>query len=77
MFHVKHRNLYSRWNLDILSIYGGTMIYFDHAATSYPKPPEVLKEASKVLQYFAGNPRPWRLFFGKKQWSLFVSGAQN
>ena len=32
------------------------MIYFDHAATSYPKPPEVLKEASKVLQYFAGNP---------------------
>lgn len=32
------------------------MIYFDHAATSYPKPPEVLEEAAKVIKHFAGNP---------------------
>lgn len=32
------------------------MIYFDNAATSYPKPPAVLKETETTLRYRGGNP---------------------
>jgi cysteine desulfurase/selenocysteine lyase len=32
------------------------MIYLDYAATSWPKPPEVLKAMSDYLEYSGGNP---------------------
>lgn len=32
------------------------MIYLDNAATSWPKPPEVLDEIQRVLKHCAGNP---------------------
>ncbi len=32
------------------------MIYFDNAATSYPKPPETYNELSRVLSRCVGNP---------------------
>ena len=32
------------------------MIYLDHAATSWPKPPEVLKAMTEVLEQAGGNP---------------------
>ncbi len=32
------------------------MIYLDNAATSWPKPPEVLKAMTDVLEYAGGNP---------------------
>lgn len=32
------------------------MIYFDHAATSYPKPPEVVGALTKTILYRGGNP---------------------
>ena len=32
------------------------MIYFDNAATSYPKPPEVFDSMIKFMQDFGGNP---------------------
>ena len=31
------------------------MIYFDHAATSYPKPPQVIEAVTYALNHF-GNP---------------------
>ncbi len=32
------------------------MIYFDHAATSYPKPPAVLREVVRAVTEYGGNP---------------------
>lgn len=32
------------------------MIYFDNAATSFPKPPCVIKELNKCLRSYCGNP---------------------
>ena len=32
------------------------MIYLDNAATSWPKPPEVLKAMTDVLEHAGGNP---------------------
>ena len=32
------------------------MIYLDNAATSWPKPPEVLKAMTDALEYAGGNP---------------------
>lgn len=32
------------------------MIYFDNAATSYPKPPEVIKTVSSALNLYGANP---------------------
>ena len=32
------------------------MIYLDNAATSWPKPPEVLKSMAEVLEQAGGNP---------------------
>ena len=32
------------------------MIYFDNAATSFPKPPEVFESMTKFMQEFGGNP---------------------
>lgn len=32
------------------------MIYLDNAATSYPKPPSVLREAARAVRYAGGNP---------------------
>ena len=32
------------------------MIYLDNAATSWPKPPQVLKDMANVLEYAGGNP---------------------
>ncbi|HYF49031.1 MAG TPA: aminotransferase class V-fold PLP-dependent enzyme [Planctomycetota bacterium] len=32
------------------------MIYFDNAATSYPKPPEVFEQMVKFMQELGGNP---------------------
>lgn len=40
MFHVKHP---------------GNMIYFDYAATSYPKPRSVQDEIKRVLVDYGGN----------------------
>lgn len=35
---------------------GAFMIYFDNAATSYPKPPEVFEQMTKFMQEMGGNP---------------------
>jgi cysteine desulfurase family protein len=35
---------------------GGSTIYLDHAATSFPKPPEVVEEIRRFLESSAGNP---------------------
>ena len=32
------------------------MIYLDNAATSYPKPPEVMKAVCGVMEKIGGNP---------------------
>ena len=32
------------------------MIYFDNAATSFPKPPAVLKAAGQAIRFYGGNP---------------------
>ena len=32
------------------------MIYLDNAATSYPKPPEVIRAVSGVMEKIGGNP---------------------
>lgn len=32
------------------------MIYFDNAATSFPKPPAVLRETGRCMKYYCGNP---------------------
>ena len=32
------------------------MIYLDHAATSFPKPPEVIAEQARCMQSYCGNP---------------------
>ncbi len=32
------------------------MLYLDHAATTFPKPPEVIKGVSDCLKYTSGNP---------------------
>ena len=32
------------------------MIYFDNAATSFPKPRAVIKEAVRCMRYYCGNP---------------------
>ena len=32
------------------------MIYFDSAATSYPKPPSVISEMTKCMSEYCGNP---------------------
>ena len=32
------------------------MIYLDNAATSFPKPPQVLREVQKCLSSYCGNP---------------------
>lgn len=32
------------------------MIYFDNAATSFPKPPEVISEVNKCIKHYCGNP---------------------
>lgn len=35
---------------------GEKLIYLDHAATSYPKPPEVLRAVQQCMQKAGGNP---------------------
>ena len=35
-----------------IKIAGGKMIYFDNAATTYPKPPEVIKTMSRAMVHF-------------------------
>lgn len=35
---------------------GDFMIYLDNAATTWPKPPSVLKEYDKCFKYYAANP---------------------
>ncbi len=32
------------------------MIYFDNAATSFPKPPSVIRSLSRCVKYYCGNP---------------------
>jgi len=32
------------------------MIYLDHAATSWPKPPEVLEATHRFITEYGGNP---------------------
>lgn len=32
------------------------MIYFDNAATSFPKPPSVCEEVDKCMRFYCGNP---------------------
>lgn len=34
----------------------GKMIYFDNAATTYPKPPEVIKTMSRATVRYGANP---------------------
>ena len=31
-------------------------IYFDNAATSFPKPPSVINEVTRCIQTYCGNP---------------------
>lgn len=45
---------------------GETMIYFDNAATSYPKPNEVKEEVNKVMDYYGANPGRGGYEFGKR-----------
>lgn len=33
-----------------------TVYYFDHAASSWPKPPEVIREMSRAVEEYAANP---------------------
>ncbi len=35
---------------------GSSLVYFDHAATSYPKPPEVVKAVTRAFSAKGGNP---------------------
>ena len=35
---------------------GTHMIYFDHAATSFPKPRGVIEEMEDCMRYYCGNP---------------------
>ena len=44
------------------------MIYFDNAATSYPKPNRVIKEVTKCLRDYCGNP-------GRSSHTLSVKAA--
>jgi cysteine desulfurase / selenocysteine lyase len=39
-----------------LFFYSDPMIYLDHAATSWPKPPEVIQAISDFLEHAGGNP---------------------
>ena len=32
------------------------MIYFDNAATTFPKPPAVIREMTKCMREWGGNP---------------------
>ena len=34
----------------------GGIVYFDQAATSYPKPPAVVRAVNQALIQFGGNP---------------------
>ncbi len=45
------------------------MIYFDNAATSYPKPPEVLRIIYKTMTEYGGNP-------GRSSHSLSLAAAK-
>lgn len=45
------------------------MIYLDNAATSWPKPPEVVKAMTQVLKYAGGNP-------GRSGHTLSIEGAR-
>lgn len=44
-------------------------IYFDHAATSWPKHPAVIKEMTRFMEYDAGNP-------GRSGHSMSVAAAR-
>ena len=44
------------------------MIYFDNAATSYPKPPEVIKTVNKAFNLYGANP-------GRSGHNMSVSAA--
>lgn len=35
---------------------GKALIYLDHAATSFPKPREVLSEVTRCMRFYGGNP---------------------
>lgn len=45
------------------------MIYFDNAATSFPKPREVLEKVDKYIRHFCGNP-------GRSAHALAVRAAE-
>lgn len=45
------------------------MIYFDNAATTFPKPREVIMAASKGISYYGGNP-------GRSGHSISIRAAQ-
>jgi len=45
------------------------MIYLDNAATSWPKPPEVVEAMTQVLKYAGGNP-------GRSGHTLSIEGAR-
>jgi cysteine desulfurase/selenocysteine lyase len=45
------------------------MIYLDNAATSWPKPPDVLKAISDVMERAGGNP-------GRSGHSMSVAAAR-
>ena len=43
------------------------MIYLDHAATSWPKPPEVIQAIANFLEYAVGQFGAGRLIYGSFQ----------
>lgn len=45
------------------------MIYLDHAATSFPKPREVLSEMTRCMRFYGGNP-------GRGSHSLSLAAAE-
>lgn len=45
------------------------MIYFDHAATTFPKPPSVVREMARCMNEYCGNP-------GRSGHSLSLAAAE-
>ena len=45
------------------------LVYLDHAATSFPKPPAVISAVSNCMKYSGGNP-------GRSSHSLSLKAAE-
>lgn len=52
------------------------MIYFDNAATSFPKPPQVLRTVNDCLRNYCGNPGRGSHFLSRKSAEVVYSARE-